>query len=96
MTRELLESLEQENAGAQTSIDQFRREGQTRTGRYVTGRTVAASIALFALVLVAYWYQFTAGGAEFRAGYDKGHRDGTARWAETPAAPSDAAGRGGP
>ena len=74
VTLELLESLERENAALRASIDDKRRHGYTRTGRYVSGRAVSALLVCFGLAVVVSWYQYTAEGDCFRQGFAEGAR----------------------
>ena len=73
VTLELLESLERENAGLRAAIAEKKGVGPKRTGRYVTGLTVAASLLSVGIAIMLYWYQFTENGACFRQGYDAGY-----------------------
>jgi hypothetical protein len=78
ITLELLEWFGRENASLRTSIDWSKRAHCTRTGRYVVAQTVSASILSFGLLLVLFWYGFTAEGAAFRTGVARGYQDANA------------------
>jgi len=71
-TLELLEKLEGENAQLRASIDAKKRNGYTRSGRYVFGLTISASVLSLGLAALVYWYHYTAEGSCFRQGLDEG------------------------
>jgi len=73
ITLELLAKLEGENAQLRASIDAKKRDGLTRTGRYVFGRTISASVLSLGLAALVYWYHFTTEGLCFRQGVAEGY-----------------------
>jgi len=73
ITLELLEKLEGENAQLRASIDAKKRDGLTRTGRYVFGITISASVLSLGLAALMYWYHFTTEGLCFRQGVAEGY-----------------------
>ena len=76
-TVELLASLERANDALRASIVAKEKTGHTRTGRYVFGLTISASIMSVGIALFVYWYQYTVEGSCFREGFDRGYHRGT-------------------